>query len=226
MIENYVENINKMAQNNIKLNNKIKRIINISFFSIVIVISTMITIPLVVPITLQIFGVALAIFSLGGRDAFVSILIYILLGIIGLPVFAGSKSGLDVILGPTGGYVIGFLFMALMYYLLVDKNIFIDNDKLASKNKSANVFANKFVHKFADKKYLSLFALFIGLIICYLMGTIWFKLVYLKNSKDITFIGIISICVLPFIVPDIIKILLAMQLYKKLGKHLKLLNDK
>jgi len=65
-----------------------------------------------VPVTLQTFFMALAATLLGSRLGAMSQVVYVLLGIIGLPVFAGGKAGLGVLLGPTGGYLIGFVLGA------------------------------------------------------------------------------------------------------------------
>jgi biotin transport system substrate-specific component len=72
--------------------------------------------PFGVPFTLQVFGVILTIYFLK-RDAWKAVLIYVLLGAIGLPVFAGFGGGLSVIFGPTGGYIIGFLIATFVAYL-------------------------------------------------------------------------------------------------------------
>ncbi|MBR6474866.1 MAG: biotin transporter BioY, partial [Lachnospiraceae bacterium] len=74
-----------------------------------------ITIPFMVPFTLQTFAVFTIVGLLGGRKGFLSILVYILLGAVGLPVFSGFKGGIGVLAGTTGGYIIGFLFIALIY---------------------------------------------------------------------------------------------------------------
>lgn len=72
--------------------------------------------PFGIPFTLQVFGVVLTIYFLR-RDAWKAVLIYVLLGAVGLPVFAGFGGGLSVIFGPTGGYIIGFLIATLVAYL-------------------------------------------------------------------------------------------------------------
>ncbi|KAF2955235.1 biotin transporter BioY [Marinitoga sp. 38H-ov] len=72
--------------------------------------------PFGVPFTLQVFGVILTIYFLK-KDAWKAILIYVLLGALGLPVFAGFSGGISVIFGPTGGYIIGFLLATLVAFL-------------------------------------------------------------------------------------------------------------
>jgi biotin transport system substrate-specific component len=67
-----------------------------------------------VPVSMQPFFIFLAGYLLGPRNAVLAMALYLLAGIIGLPVFAGGKSGLGYLLGPTGGYLIGFLGTAFI----------------------------------------------------------------------------------------------------------------
>ena len=71
-----------------------------------------------VPFTLQTFAVFLAVGVLGGKRGSLAVLIYILLGAVGIPVFAGFSGGIGQLLGNTGGYIIGFLFSALLMWLI------------------------------------------------------------------------------------------------------------
>lgn len=68
--------------------------------------------------TLQLFAVFLALGVLGGKWGTVSILTYLLLGCVGLPVFSGFRSGFGVVLGPTGGFLLGFLAVGLVSWLV------------------------------------------------------------------------------------------------------------
>lgn len=92
----------------------IKIITKIGVFSAILCILSIISIPTPfgVPLTLQTFGVSLVGFILGKKYGTISVLIYIILGAIGLPVFAGLNGGFIHIIGPTGGFIIGFLFLA------------------------------------------------------------------------------------------------------------------
>ncbi len=81
-----------------------------SLFGALTAIGALVSIPLQpVPVTLQTLFLYLAGSLLGGRLGALSQLIYLVLGVIGLPVFSGGKAGLGVFLGPTGGYLIGFV---------------------------------------------------------------------------------------------------------------------
>ena len=96
---------------------KTKEITTISLMTAVLVICSWISIPTSVPFTMQIFAVYLAIYLLGGKLATFSILVYILLGAIGVPVFAGFTGGIGILFGNTGGYIIGFLLTAIIMWI-------------------------------------------------------------------------------------------------------------
>lgn len=167
--------------------------------AVLLVLCAWISIPLpAVPITLQTFGVFFVLAFLGGLRGSVSIVLYILLGIIGLPVFSGFTGGLGVLLNTTGGYIVGFILTGLVYLIF---------EKALSKAVPA------------EKSYFwQIPALFIGLILCYLAGTLWFSDVYARQSGPIGFGTILSWCVIPFIIPDIMKMGLAYALAKFLQK--------
>ena len=91
----------------------------IALFAVLIAICSWIAIPILqVPYTLQTFAVFLAVGVLGGKRGTLAVLVYILLGAVGVPVFAGFTGGLGVLLGTTGGYILGFLCTALLMWLL------------------------------------------------------------------------------------------------------------
>ena len=84
-------------------------------FAVIIAVLSQFTIPLgIVPLTGQTFAIGLTATVLGKRTGTYAILIYFLLGLIGLPVYAGMSSGFGVLFGPTGGYLIGFIFNGLL----------------------------------------------------------------------------------------------------------------
>ncbi|EUJ26566.1 BioY family protein [Listeria cornellensis FSL F6-0969] len=91
----------------------------------IIAILAQITIPIgPIPLTGQTFAVGLAATILGARNATISVAVYIVLGAIGIPVFAGMTAGLGIIFGPTGGFIIGFLFNAYITGYLIEKTNF------------------------------------------------------------------------------------------------------
>lgn len=83
--------------------------LSVAFLSVCSIVKIPITI---IPVTLQTFGL-LVVCGILGRKAVIAVIVYILLGIIGIPVFSGFGSGIGVILGPTGGFIIGFIPMSL-----------------------------------------------------------------------------------------------------------------
>lgn len=107
----------------IKQNNKlhVKEMTYIAIFTALIIIAGYIQIPLPftpVPITLQTMAVMLAGLLLTPKEAGLSMIVYVLLGAIGLPVFAGGHGGLDVVVGPTGGYLISWIPGAVLVSLI------------------------------------------------------------------------------------------------------------
>ena len=84
-----------------------------ALFAALIAICSWISIPTAVPFTLQTFAVFLALGVLGGKLGTLSVAVYLLLGAVGLPVFAGFQGGLGALLGATGGYLAGFLLTLL-----------------------------------------------------------------------------------------------------------------
>ena len=100
----------------------------ISLGAVLIALCSWISVPATVPFTLQTFAVLLVCDLLGGRWGLVSVLLYLLLGAVGFPVFSGFSGGLGHLLGMTGGYILGFvlsaLVMALMQRLLPRRRVF------------------------------------------------------------------------------------------------------
>ncbi|MEG1426953.1 MAG: biotin transporter BioY, partial [Oscillospiraceae bacterium] len=92
-------------------------------FAAVVVVLTMISIPMPsgVPITLQTFAVALCGYLLGRKYGVASVLVYMAIGAIGLPVFSGFHGGVGALVGLTGGFIWGFLPMAFLCGLAVKK---------------------------------------------------------------------------------------------------------
>jgi len=99
----------------------LKGMVYASMFGAMTALGALISIPLQpVPITLQTFFLYLAAALLGGGLGALSQIVYVLLGILGLPVFSGGKAGLGVLMGPTGGYIAGFVVAAFVIGKLVE----------------------------------------------------------------------------------------------------------
>ncbi|MBN1664130.1 MAG: biotin transporter BioY [Deltaproteobacteria bacterium] len=139
-----------------------------------------------VPITAQTFFLNIAAILLGGPLAALSQMIYILLGVIGMPVFSGGKAGLGVLFGPTGGYLIGFVIAAFVTGTII------------RMKKSAGIF-------------WTIFAMFIGMTVIYGCGVLQLAVVAKLGFKKALAVG-----VLPFIPGDAIKILLAAIIGKQI----------
>lgn len=171
-------------------------LIYIAFFAALMAVCTWISIPLTIPFTLQTFAIFAAVGMLGGKRGTLSVLVYVLLGLIGLPVFSGFSGGLGKLMGPTGGYIIGFIFAALVYWLVTSL--------------------------FGKKTIMMAVAMVAGLLVCYAFGTAWFIYVYTNNFEAISVVTALGMCVIPYIIPDLIKISLAILLVKRVEKHIKL----
>ena len=165
----------------------------VAIMAVVIAICSWISIPTTVPFTLQTFAVFLAVGVLGGRRGTFAVLVFILLGAVGVPVFAGFQGGIGVLLGTTGGYIIGFLLSALLYWAMT--------------------------RALGEKTPVMVAAMVLGLIVCYAFGTAWFMVVYARNSGAIGLGTALGWCVFPFIIPDLVKIALAVGLTRVLKPH-------
>ena len=133
--------------------------------------------------TMQTFGVFLTLGLLGGKRGTVSILIYLLLGAAGMPVFSGFQGGFGALLGVTGGYLWGFLVSGFVFWAL--------------------------------EGFGKLPAMIAGLLACYVCGSAWF--LYWSGGG----LGFVLLrCVVPYLIPDAIKMNLAYSLARRLHKHL------
>ncbi|BBF43824.1 substrate-specific component BioY of biotin ECF transporter [Lachnospiraceae bacterium KM106-2] len=167
----------------------IKSISEIAIFTAVISILSQISIqlPTGVPATLQTLAIALAGFVLGSKYAAASTALYILIGTLGVPVFAGFSGGPSSLFGPTGGFLWGFIIMA--YFCGIG---------IHSTNK---IVANAIA--------------VIGLLICHLLGAIQFS--FVANTSFIASITAVSLpFILKDIASVIISYVLALQIRKAL----------
>lgn len=185
-----------MAQTEVKkkTNSKITDMVYIGLSAAIIAVCSWISIPLTVPITLQTMGVVLISGLFGAKRGTLSTLLYILIGAIGVPVFSGFKSGFGVLLGSTGGYIIGFIFTALIVGIVSDKT---------------------------NKLWALILSMVVGILVCYAFGTAWFAVVYEKTNEPASLATILGWCVIPFLIPDAIKIALAAVLTNRLKKFVK-----
>ena len=163
--------------------NKTHDMVYIGIFAVLIAICSWISIPAAVPFTLQTMGVFLSVGILGGKRGTLAVLVYLLLGAVGIPVF--------VFLQSSGGYLAGFLLSALLMWGM---------EKLLGR--STVILGISMV---------------LGLLVCYAAGTIWFMAVYTANTGAIGVGTVLAWCVIPFILPDLVKIAVALVLTKRLA---------
>ncbi len=167
-------------------------LVYIAIFAALMAVCSWISIPMVVPFTLQTLGVFLAVGILGGKRGTIAVLVYILLGAVGLPVFANFKGGPGALLGTTGGYIIGFLFTALVMWAM---------ERIPWK-----------------KGVVRIVSMLVGLFVCYAFGTAWFLFLYARQTGPIGLGAALLLCVVPFLIPDVAKIVAAYFLSNRLRR--------
>ena len=143
-----------------------------------------------VPISLGTFAVSLSVCILGRNLGMLSYLLYLLLGFIGLPVFSNYGAGVEKLLGPTGGYLIGMIFLSYLGGLGLER--------------------------FSKEPLLQYAFFLLGMLFCYILGTLW-----LARLLSFSFFKALAVGVIPFIIPDCIKVFLAVELGKRMKKSLK-----
>ncbi len=146
-----------------------------------------------VPISLTNLVIYISMYVLGWKKGTLTYIVYLLLGLVGLPVFSGFEGGVGKLAGPTGGYLVGFIFMAIICGLTVE--IF---DK------------NKWLHRI-----LNLVAMIVGTAVAYALGTVWFCL-----STGTGVAAALVLCVFPFIIGDLVKMVIALCVGPTLRKQL------
>lgn len=167
----------------------------IALCAVLMAVCAWLSVPAAVPFTMQTFAVFLTFALLGGRRGSITVLVYLLMGAVGLPVFSNFTGGLGVLLNVTGGYLLGFLIGMPVMWLL---------ERLLGKALCA--------------KTISMLA---GLLACYAFGTAWFMAVYARTTAEIGLGAALILCVVPYILPDLIKLSLALLLSRRLAGLIK-----
>lgn len=166
-----------------------------ALMAVLIIVCSWISIPTTVPFTLQTFAIFFSLVLLGGKCSTFSVLTFLLLGAVGLPVFSGFNGGVGALFGLTGGYMLGFLFTTTIFW------------------------ASELVFKNGWKRIIrSIFSMLIGLAVCYLFGTFWFMHVYALDNNVISFSGALMVCVIPYLGFDLLKMAVAVILGERLRK--------
>lgn len=153
-----------------------------------------ISVPTAVPFTLQTFAIFLAVGVLGGKLGSLAVGVYLLLGAVGLPVYSGFRGGLGALAGTTGGYLVGFLLMALVMWL---------GEQL-----------------FGGGTPVFLLSGVAGLAVCYGFGTAWYLLLYTASAGPVSLWAVLGSCVFPFLIPDGVKLVLACLVSRRVAAAL------
>jgi len=167
-------------------------IAKVAMCTAILAVSAWLTVPFVINFTMQTFAVFTISSIFGWKKSCISILLYIAIGLCGAPVFSGFGAGISPIIGPTGGYLFGFIFIPPI----------IDLFKRINK----------------QSKAILAVSMLIGLIICYAFGTAWYTVVYGAGIESIW--SILSVCVLPFLLPDIAKLVLAVIISERISGNI------
>lgn len=143
--------INKTMNKNVKVNNKTYMLTVTALMTAVTCVLAPMSVPIgPVPISLTNLAIYFALYLLGWKMGTVSYIVYLIIGIVGVPVFSGFTGGFAKLLGPTGGYIIGFIPMAIIAGLVIEKS---------------------------GSRILHFIAMVVGTAVCYAFGTVWFCVV-------------------------------------------------
>ena len=170
----------------------------VALFTVLMAVCAWISVPVPAPFvqfTMQTFAIFAALLTLGGRRGTYAVTAYLLLGAVGAPVFSNFRGGLGVLLGTTGGYILGFFFTALLYWLI-----------------TANL---------GESLPVKIAAGVTGMVICYVFGTAWYLILYAMTGSPMGLMTALGYCVFPFIIPDMIKLAIAVLLSQRMRKYVR-----
>lgn len=170
----------------------------VALFTVLMAVCAWVSVPVPAPFvqfTMQTFAIFAALFSLGGKRGTYAVAAYLLLGAVGAPVFSNFRGGLSVLLGATGGYILGFFFTSLLYWLMTAK--------------------------LGETLPVKIAASILGMATCYAFGTIWYLTLYAQMGKPMGVLTALGYCVFPFLIPDLAKLALAALLSQRVGKYLR-----
>jgi len=173
-----------------------------ALFAALVAVLSQIMIPLPftpVPINLALLAVWVAGGILGAKKGAIAIIVYILLGAVGVPVFVGLNAGLGALAGPTGGYIIGYIPSVIVFALLVRQR-----DNAEKTTKTAKAF------------FLLIMRGLPAMAACYAPGTAWFMI-----TTGMELLPSLVMCVIPFIPGDVLKIIAAVAVCEALRKPLR-----
>jgi biotin transport system substrate-specific component len=179
----------------------IYNLVLISISAALITVFSWISIPLgPVPFTLQTLAILAVMLTCGGKRGTLAVLVYLALGACGLPVFAGFKGGIASFLGPTGGFLIGFVFAGLVYWLL--ESLIFKRFMTGTVKTYIGGILNSVVFE----------------LVLYTIGVIWFMTVYAAQTEPVALAIVMEWCVIPFIIPDAVKLVVAVIIGERTRK--------
>jgi biotin transport system substrate-specific component len=168
----------------------------IALFTALTAVCAWISVPVPAPFvqfTMQTFAVFAVLLVLGGKRGTYAVTAYLLLGAVGAPVFSNFRGGLGVLLGTTGGYILGFFFQALLYWWMTAK--------------------------LGEALRVKIAASVLGLALCYAFGTAWYLVLYAQAGNPMGLMTALGYCVFPFVIPDLLKLALAALLARRIEKY-------
>lgn len=170
----------------------------VALFTALTAVCAWISVPVPAPFvqfTMQTFAIFAALLALGGERGTLAVTAYLLLGAVGAPVFSNFRGGLGVLLGTTGGYILGFFFTALLYW--------------------------RMTARLGEALGVKLTACVLGMVTYYAFGTAWYLALYAMTDSPVGLMTALGYCVFPFIVPDLVKLGLAVLLVRRLRERLR-----
>ncbi len=182
----------------------------VAMFVAVLTVCSWIAIPVSeISITLQTMGVCLAAGFLGWKRGTLCVIAYVLLGVCCVPVFSGFKNFYALLGSASAGYVIGFVFTALIVGFASDR-LHLIGERHTGKVKTQIL-----------QLIVLAAAMVVGVAVCYFFGTLWFMVVYKGSVTADNLQTALVFCVYPYILPDAIKIIVATFLVNYLKKYIK-----
>lgn len=168
----------------------------VALFTVLMAVCAWISVPVPAPFvqfTMQTFAIFAALLTLGGRRGTYAVTAYLLMGAVGAPVFSNFRGGPGVLLGTTGGYILGFLFTALLYWGMTAR--------------------------LGESLPVKIAAGLLGMAAYYAFGTAWYLVLYASAGTPVGLLTALGYCVFPFIFPDLVKLALALLLARRVEKY-------
>lgn len=172
----------------------VKDMVLCALFAAVCCICSMITIPTgIVPVTLGTFGIMVTAMILGTKRGIISVVLFIILGAIGLPVFSNLQGGIGILAGPTGGYIYSYILMVPIIGI-----------------------ASKCLNKTLSSGMFTMLGCLVAILVCYVVGTAHFMIVMSVKGSAVGLWSALGMCVFPFVPFDIIKAVIAILIAPRL----------